>query len=129
MKLPHRLSSLLSRPKSYPLQTPLPGFDGVYYRYWYRDTQIYPEGPLAHYLAIGWLEGRDPSAGFSTTGYLAANPDVKQNGLNPLIHFLEHGLAEGRLGWQKDPSAPAPSPTHINGPQKLLAPPTNTMKD
>nr|WP_082523951.1 hypothetical protein [Methylobacterium sp. Leaf399] len=129
MKLSHRLSSLIYRPKSHTLQTPLPGFDEVYYRYWYRDTQTYAAGPLAHYLILGWLEGRDPSAGFSTMGYLAANPDVKQTGLNPLIHFLEHGLAEGRLGWQKDPSAPAPVPTHIKRPQKLLAPPATTKRD
>ena len=88
----------------------------------------------AHYNAIGWKEGRDPSAFFSTVGlsgdqrrregdrrqsahavrqvgwkegripslafdpgaYLAANPDVKAAGIDPLAHFLQFGAGEGR---------------------------------
>ncbi|MGT2485378.1 hypothetical protein ACU4GA_03820 [Methylobacterium oryzae CBMB20] len=45
--------------------------------------------------------GRDPSGHFSTDGYLDANPDVRVAGINPLVHFLEVGFAEGRTGWQK----------------------------
>ncbi|MGU3363079.1 hypothetical protein ACLBWX_22475 [Methylobacterium sp. M6A4_1b] len=103
----------------------MPGFDEVYYRYWYRDTAQFPGTPLQHYLQHGWKEGRDPSAGFSGDGYLAANPDVKANGFNPLAHFLEFGLAEGRRGWQKEPTAPAPRGRFITNvePQKLLPPP------
>jgi hypothetical protein len=44
--------------------------------------------PLAHYEQFGWKEGRDPSAHFDTTGYLAANPDVAAAGVNPLDHYL-----------------------------------------
>ena len=46
--------------------------------------------------AFGWREGRDPSAGFDTQGYLAANPDVAAAGLNPLDHYLQCGVYEGR---------------------------------
>ena len=123
MKLPRRISNLISPREPYALRTALPGFDETYYRYWYRDVQAFSAGPLAHYLHHGWVEGRDPSAGFSTNGYLAENPDVKASGHNPLIHFLECGLAEGRVGWQKDPNAPPPRPTHRERPQKLLAAP------
>ena len=104
-------------------RNPLPGFDPVYYRYWYRDIGGFSGGALAHYLEYGWAEGRDPSAGFSTSGYLDANPDVAASKCNPLVHFLEHGLAEGRGGWQKDPSLPAPPAKPIASPMKLLAPP------
>jgi len=45
---------------------------------------------------FGWHEGRDPSAGFDTTGYLAANPDVAAAGVNPLDHYLMFGVYEGR---------------------------------
>jgi hypothetical protein len=101
----------------------LPGFDPIYYRYWYRDIAHFGAGARAHYLQFGWREGRDPSVGFSTDGYLAANPDVAAAKINPLIHFLEHGFAEGRSGYQKDLRAPAPAPRAINPPMKLLAPP------
>lgn len=104
------------------VRTPLPGFDPIYYLYWYPDARSYAFGPLDHYIRHGWKEGRDPSAGFSTDGYLAANPDVRESGNNPLVHFVEHGLAEGRHGWQKSPEAPPPKPRPA-APRKLLAPP------
>jgi hypothetical protein len=52
--------------------------------------------PLDHYNLAGWHEGRDPSVGFDTTAYLAANPDVKAAAANPLVHFLAAGADEGR---------------------------------
>ena len=59
------------------------------------------DAPLAmasvlHYVRIGWKAGLDPSADFSTEGYLSANPDVRRAGINPLVHFVQHGRAEGR---------------------------------
>jgi hypothetical protein len=41
-------------------------------------------------------EGRDPSAMFSTNGYLTGYPDVAAAGVNPLEHYLQFGMAEGR---------------------------------
>ncbi|WP_244473769.1 hypothetical protein [Methylobacterium sp. Leaf112] len=121
MKIPRIIQKL----RSLSTEGLMPGFDAIYYRYWYRDVSQYPGTPLQHYLRHGWKEGRDPSAGFSGDGYLAANPDVKANGFNPLVHFLEFGLAEGRKGWAKDPKAPAPLGRYVppGEPQKLLAPP------
>lgn len=121
MKLPHLIQKL--RPTSSVDR--MPGFDEIYYRYWYRDVGQFPGTPLQHYLQHGWKEGRDPSAGFSGDGYLAANPDVQANGFNPLAHFLEYGLAEGRKGWEKNSQSPAPIARYIveAEPQKLLAPP------
>ncbi|WP_331290789.1 SGNH/GDSL hydrolase family protein [Methylobacterium radiotolerans] len=83
------------------LENTLPGFDENYYKNWYADTCQYPHGLRRHYLDLGWREGRDPSGHFSTDGYLDANPDVRVAGINPLVHFLEVGFAEGRTGWQK----------------------------
>ena len=111
---------LLGRPL---FRAPLPGFDPVYYLYWYRDVYAAGLDPLQHFLQFGWREGRDPSAGFSTRGYIAANPDVRASGMNPLLHFLEHGLSEGRRGWEKDPLTPPPAPGAPEEPVKLLAPP------
>lgn len=53
--------------------------------------------PWLHYLTLGWQSGLDPSPTFSTTGYLDANPDVRISGLNPLLHYVVHGRAEGRF--------------------------------
>jgi hypothetical protein len=47
-----------------------------------------------HYAKYGWREGRDPSPGFSTKGYLAAHPKVALSGVNPLLHFI-HASASG----------------------------------
>lgn len=52
--------------------------------------------PIEHYLTVGWREGRDPSAEFSTDAYLASNTDVADADINPLLHFVMSGRAEGR---------------------------------
>jgi hypothetical protein len=82
------------------LITDLGGFDADWYLYANVDVAESGQDPLEHYLTKGWLEGRNPSAFFSTRGYLEANPDVAASGMNPLVHFWNHGLAEGRNGWQ-----------------------------
>jgi GT2 family glycosyltransferase/glycosyltransferase involved in cell wall biosynthesis len=52
---------------------------------------------VEHYLTRGWKLGFDPSLKFSTSYYLKANHDVSCAGINPLIHYLRDGKAEGRL--------------------------------
>ncbi|QPL50581.1 hypothetical protein [Alteromonas sp. B31-7] len=37
-----------------------------------------------------------PSRDFNTTDYLNANPDVRESMMNPLLHYLKFGKAEGR---------------------------------
>ena len=133
MSILHRVRRTISaslkaseQPRTRParFKSPLPGFDELYYRYWYRDITSEVDA-LDHYLAIGWREGRDPSDGFSTRGYLAANRDVAIAKMNPLVHFLDYGIGEGREGWQKPPGRPAPAPTApLDDDVKLLAPPT-----
>lgn len=51
---------------------------------------------FAHYSVAGWHEGRGPSAWMDTGAYLAANPDVAASGMDPLLHYLQFGYAEGR---------------------------------
>ncbi|MGT2487979.1 hypothetical protein [Methylobacterium oryzae] len=120
MKL--RLPNLFDK-RSPLVQAPLPGFDPIYYLYWYPDVRAAGLDPLRHYLLAGWREGRDPSAGFSTGGYLAANPDVAARDYNPLLHFLNAGFSEGRGGYLKDPATPAPRPNSTTEPVKLLSGP------
>ena len=51
---------------------------------------------LKHYELYGWHQGLDPSAAYSMTKCLPANPDVKAAGIDPLLHHVKHGKAEGR---------------------------------
>jgi len=51
---------------------------------------------LWEYLEAGWLEGRNPSLTFDANEYLRSNVDVARAGVNPLLHFIRHGKAEGR---------------------------------
>ena len=53
--------------------------------------------PMRTTTSVGWHEGRDPNAFFSTVVYLSANPDVKAAGVNPLDHFDSAGWKEGRV--------------------------------
>ena len=75
-------------------------FDAAYYLANNGDVRAAGVDPLAHYLASGWREGRNPSALFDTRYYLAHNYDVAASGVNPLWHYQQSGWREGR-----DPSA------------------------
>ena len=68
----------------------------IYMALWPFDVAAAGVNPLDHYMTFGWREGRDPSAGFDTLGYLAANSDVVETMVNPLEHFLTFGIYEGR---------------------------------
>jgi glycosyltransferase involved in cell wall biosynthesis len=53
--------------------------------------------PVDHYLRKGWLRGNNPSADFSTNFYLDLYPEVREKGLNPLVHYEKWGRNENRL--------------------------------
>ena len=68
-------------------------FDSKYYK------QENPEisGDLAkHYYYFGYKEGRNPSEKFDNDYYLDVNKDVKDAGINPLIHYIKNGKKENR---------------------------------
>ncbi len=69
-------------------------FDADYY------LQTYPgvkARPILHFITAGWNEGKNPSPHFDTQYYLTQNPDVRQSGQNPLVHYIRFGKPEGRL--------------------------------
>ena len=49
-----------------------------------------------HYLMHGGFENRDPGPRFSSGWYLDTYNDVKEAGINPLVHYLKSGKIEGR---------------------------------
>ena len=50
-----------------------------------------------HYLQIGWEQGLDPTAAFSTRAYLSHYPDIADANIPPFLHYIRAGRAEGRL--------------------------------
>lgn len=52
---------------------------------------------IDHFMNYGWREMRDPSPLFDVSAYLSANQDVKAAGVNPLLHYIGYGMAEGRV--------------------------------
>ena len=51
---------------------------------------------LEHYCTKGWQLGIDPSPLFDTNNYFSKYPDIKESGLNPMVHFFKFGIQEGR---------------------------------
>jgi hypothetical protein len=73
-------------------------FDAEFYLAANPDVTSAGRDPVDHFLTAGWLEGRDPTRGFSVEDYLELNPDVAATGMNPFVHYLVAGRAEGRPG-------------------------------
>lgn len=71
-------------------------FDAGWYVKSYFSRSQKPDDPAFHYLTEGARAGFDPGPRFSAQHYLATHPDVAVEGANPLLHFIQHGSAEGR---------------------------------
>lgn len=71
-------------------------FDANWYRQTYGDVTGDAEALLRHYMSVGWREGRNPSATFSTTYYLETYVDIAESGASPLLHYVLFGRREGR---------------------------------
>ncbi|MDQ3349114.1 MAG: glycosyltransferase, partial [Acidobacteriota bacterium] len=75
---------------------------------------------LVHFIERGAIEGLNPSPLFDTSYYLRENPDVAALGLNPLAHYLDHGVEEGRT--------PRPHDTTLeSSPVVRFVPPTGLL--
>ena len=65
-------------------------FDPVYYCKTYPEVLNYKGLPRNHYDKIGWKKGYNASSLFNTEFYLNEHPDIRENSINPLIHFEKH---------------------------------------
>lgn len=76
-------------------------FDFGYYAREMARAGIQPPsdpGALAlHYVEVGWRQGLSPSPSFDVEYYLSDNPDVREAAVEPFLHYLRRGIAEGRL--------------------------------
>src|SRR5690606_40732101 len=71
-------------------------FEPSWYIQQYGKSHSIIGNPLKHYLSYGVSNNLNPSQNFNTSHYLQANPDVKQAGVNPFIHYVMTGRHEGR---------------------------------
>ncbi len=62
-------------------------FDIVFYKskYALHSPEI---NPLIHFLEIGWKLGHNPNANFNTKQYLDTHPELVDQNMNPIIHYL-----------------------------------------
>lgn len=72
---------------------PVPWFDTRFFRQQY-GIPLHA-GALAAYMR-DWRERPMGHPLFDNAWYLRQYPDVRQSGQNPLEHFVQHGLSEGR---------------------------------
>lgn len=52
---------------------------------------------VLHYLRYGRRYGFEPGPRFSSRRYLERYPDVAAHGMDPLLHYLQHGCHENRV--------------------------------
>ncbi|MFT4089791.1 MAG: glycosyltransferase [Asticcacaulis sp.] len=71
-------------------------FDLDLYRVQAADIPVNALEAFSHYLEKGWTQNYAPSLNFDGSAYLEDYPDVKAASVNPLLHYVEYGAAEGR---------------------------------
>ncbi len=65
-----------------------------------------PEEAAHHYLTEGWLSNASPSTRFDGRYYIATNDDVREAGVNPLVHFPAPWAAGRALALAKQGPGP-----------------------
>lgn len=119
------LKGVKTRPEDFAaaeeiLASPL--FDAQWYA---RDHGLETDARTAalHYLKIGASMEAPAGPNFDTGAYLRAYGDVADAGVNPLLHFLRHGQAEGRRafplisdGGMERPRGARAAPAFFSGP-------------
>ncbi len=73
-------------------------FDEKWYVGHYPDTE---NNPAEHYYNIGWKQYYSPGPSFSTLLYLNRYDDVREEGINPLLHYETVGKQEKRISSYK----------------------------
>ncbi|MGU3539932.1 rhamnan synthesis F family protein [Methylobacterium sp. A54F] len=97
----------------HPEHDPGPGFDARRYLARYPEALAEATDPLSHYFTFGVqrdnavspraeggpqadLVALRASGLFDGSHYLALHPDLARVGIDPLAHYVEHGIREGR---------------------------------
>ncbi len=59
-------------------------------------NEVCHSNKIYDFILKGSITGRNPNAHFNTYYYLANNPDIAEDGINPFYHYLIAGEEEGR---------------------------------
>lgn len=102
------------------------GFDEPFYLTQVSADECAGMRPALHFHRIGWKSGLDPASWFSCRSYLDHNPDVRDAGVNPFLHYLEHGRKEGR-STGRVPSVRIISPDTQKKPEPVQPEPSPTV--
>lgn len=72
--------------------------------HWWQQQVNLPEGtdPVLHHMTHKASPALPPSPYFDAARYLGDHPDVAGAGVNPLLHYLKSGRAEGRRAYTLD---------------------------
>lgn len=73
-----------------------PFFDAQYYKANNPDVVADEHELVTHFMTVGWREGRNPSPNFSVDFYCETYVDIADNRINPFLHYVLYGKAEGR---------------------------------
>ncbi|MHB2207718.1 glycosyltransferase [Methylobacterium sp. CM6257] len=96
-----------------------PFFDAAFYAKRNPDAASAPGGPLAHFVAYGQHEGRDPSKSFSIAFYKETYGHLFGPGESPVQHYVRTGRAAGLMSAPEDlgtyPPMTAPDPQDWDG--------------
>ncbi|MBV5327040.1 MAG: hypothetical protein JZU65_05290, partial [Chlorobium sp.] len=74
--------------------------DEVMKRY-HGEVKLNSDVVISHFIKKGILDGVNPSAFFDVNWYLSSNDDLKD--VDPVLHYIQHGAAEGRSPHPKIP--------------------------
>ncbi len=80
---------------AYPVQAIALLFDPVFYLSAYPEVAAAGLDPLAHYLAFGIDENRDPNSHFDAGWYLGRNPEAASVPGGAILHYLHIGITSG----------------------------------
>lgn len=94
LKSKFNIKKALKYSKAYDKILNLNLFNDEFYRKHY--SSYYNGDGLEHYLFYGYRKGFDPSSNFNTIKYLNEYPNVKKEGLNPLVHYVLYGIKENK---------------------------------
>ena len=101
-----------------------PFFDAAFYAKRNPDVAGAAGGPLAHFVAYGQHEGRDPSKAFSIAFYAETYGHLFAPGEPPFLHYVRTGRAAGLMGGPEDlgtwPAMEAPEPRDWDGLPRAL---------
>jgi ADP-heptose:LPS heptosyltransferase len=84
-------------------------FDLGWYVVHHPELQDSPLHPIDHYLLEGAAKGLSPSSTFDFKAYQDADEQMVRAGVNPLLHYIDNGGADGRCipmqdrGWDGAP--------------------------